>query len=286
MRKILFPFEEDKTLYREAYIHAVKFARKINAELILLNVFQVEVGNDITEEKYARLKRDNWFKAYNEISGFNKYYLEDHANVETDLQIRFDYRFVNGILLDEIKKIAMEEEVDLMVMPISDKREFNKRQMKIMRDNVFEKNRTSLLLVPSSLQYRPLRNIVFAIDLMKLFNYQFYLNDIINYASLFDASIHFIHISSRDNKEDWDDSKPFQMVMDAISKNKRHSFNSLHGVNVKESINQYVEDCNAELVVLVKQQHHFPESILHESVSKEMSMNSKVPVLIMREKRG
>jgi nucleotide-binding universal stress UspA family protein len=203
MRKILFPFEEDKSLYREAYIHAVKFARKINAELILLNVFQVEVGNDITEEKYARLKRDNWFKAYNEISWLNKYYLEDHANVETDLQIRFDYRFVNGILVDEIKKIAMEEEVDLMVMPISDKREFNKRQMKIMRDNVFEKNRTSLLLVPSSLQFRPLRNIVVAIDLKKLFNYQLYLNDIITYASLFDASIHFIHVSSRDKKEEW-----------------------------------------------------------------------------------
>ena len=88
MRKILFPFELDNPIYREAYIHGIKFARKINAEMILLNVFQVEVGNDITEEKYNRLKRDNWFKAYNEISRFNRYYLVDHANVETDLQIR------------------------------------------------------------------------------------------------------------------------------------------------------------------------------------------------------
>jgi nucleotide-binding universal stress UspA family protein len=76
------------------------------------------------------------------------------------------------------------------------------------------------------------------------------------------------------------------MVMEFIAKNKRHSFKSLHGENVKESINQYVEDCNAELVVVVKQQHHFLESILHESLSKEISMNSKVPVLIMREKRS
>jgi len=270
----------------EAYIHAIKFARKISAELILLNVFQVEVGNDITEKKYSRLKRDKWFKAFNEISSYNKYYLEDHANVETDLQIRFDYRFVNGILLDEIKNIANEEEVDLIVLPISDKREFNKRQMKIMRDNVFEKNRTSLLVIPYAREFSPVRNIVFATDLKKLFNYQLYLNDVINYSRLFDANIHFIHVSSKDNEEEWDNSKPYRMVMEAIAKNEKHSFKSLHGQKVIDSINQYVEDCQADLVVVVKHQHHFPESILHESVSKEISMYSKVPVLLMREKRS
>jgi len=286
MRKILFPFELDNPIYREAYIHGIKFARKINAELILLNAFQVEVGNDITEEKYNRLKRDNWFKAYNEISRFNKYYLEDHANVDSDLQIRFDHRFVNGLLLDEIKNIAMEEEVDLIVLPISDKREFNKRQMKIIRDNVFEKNRISLLVVPYGCDFKPVKNIVFATDLKKLFNYQLYLHDVINYARSFDASIHFIHVSSKDKEEEWDNSKPYRMVMEAIAKNERHTFKSLNGEKVIESINQYVEDCHAELVVVVKHQHHFPESILHESVSKEISMHSKVPVLVMREKRN
>jgi len=286
MRKILFPFELGNSIYMEAYIHAIKFARKISAELILLNVFQVEVGNDITGKKYSKLKRDQWFKAYNEISRYNKYYLEDHANVETDLQIRFDYRFVNGILLDEIKNIANEEEVDLIVLPISDKKEFNKRQMKIMRDNVFEKNRTSLLVIPYAREFSPVRNIVFATDLKKLFNYQLYLNDVINYSRLFDANVHFIHVSSKDNEEEWDNSKPYRMVMEAIAKNEKHSFKSLHGQKVIDSINQYVEDCQADLVVVVKHQHHFLESILHESVSKEISMYSKVPVLLMREKRS
>jgi len=286
MRKILFPFELDNPIYREAYIHGIKFARKINAELILLNAFQVEVGNDITEEKYGRLKRDNWFKAYNEISKFNKHYLENYANVDTDLQIRFDHRFVNGLLLDEIKNIAMEVEVDLIVLPISDKKAFNKRQMKIIRDNVFERNRTSLLVLPYACEFRPVSNIVFATDLKKLFNYQLYLHDVINYARSFDANIHFIHVSSKDKEEEWDNSKPYRMVMEAIAKNERHSFKSLHGEKVTEAINQYVEECQGELVVVVKHQHQFLETILHESVSKEITLNSKVPVLVMREKRN
>lgn len=285
MRKILFPFDLDNPIYREAYIHGVKFARKIRAELILLHAFKVEVGNDITEEKYGRLKRDNWFRAYNEISKFNRYYLEEFANIESDLQIRFDHRFVNGVLIAEIKKVAMEEEVDLIVLPLSENREFNKSQMRIIRDNILERNRISLLLIPSSCEFRPVRNIVFATDLKKLFNCQMYFNDVLNYAGLLDSNIHFVHVSSKDKEAKWENSIPYRMVMEACSKTPRHTFTSIHGKKVSEAIGLYVEKCQADLVVVVKHQYHFLESLLHESVSKGISVNSKVPVLVMREKR-
>lgn len=285
MRKILFPFELDNPVYQEAYIYGIKFARKINAELILLNVFQVEVGNDITEEKYGKLKRDNWFKAYNEISKFNKYYLEDHANTESDLQLKINYRFIHGFLIDEIIKIAKEDEVDLIVLPVSGQKEFDRRQLKIVQDNLFEKNRTSLLVIPFDCKYKPVRNIVFATDLKKVNNYQQYLHDVVTYASLFDSNIHFIHISSREKAESWEGSETYRLVMQAIEKNNRHSFRSLQGKNVIQAVNRYVEECKADVLVVVKHQHYFLESIFHESISKEISLNSKVPVLVMREKK-
>jgi nucleotide-binding universal stress UspA family protein len=285
MRKILFPFELDNPIYREAYIYGIKFARNINAELIILNAFKVEVGNDITEEKYNNLKKDNWFKAYNEISKFNKYFLEEHARTDTDLRIKFDYRFVNGIFVDEIRNIAREENVDLIVLPISDKREFNKRQLKIIQDNIFEKNRTSLLVVPFGSVFRPVKNIVFATDLKRLNKYPQYLNDVIHYAELFDSSIHFIHISSREKAEILDNSETYRLVMQAIEKNKRHTFTSLYGKDIIETVNRYVNECNADILVVVKHQHYFLDSIFQESLSKEISLYSKVPVLVMREKR-
>ncbi len=285
MRKILFPFELDNPIYREAYIYGIKFARNINAELILLNVFKVEVGNDITEEKYGKLKKDNWFKAYNEISKFNTYYIEDHARTDTDLKIKFNYRFVNGILIDEIRSIAKEDGVDLIVLPISDSPKFNKTQLNIIRDNIFEKNRASLLIVPFGCEFRPVKDIVFATDLKKLNNYPQYLHDVINYARLFDSNIHFIHISSKEKAEEWDNSDTYRLVMREIEKNKRHSFKSLYGKKILESVAQYVEECHADILVVVKHQHYFLESIFHESVSNEISLNSKVPVLVMREKR-
>ena len=286
MRKILFPFELENPVYKEAYFYALKLARQIYAELIVLNVYQVEVGNDITEEKYGRLQRDNWFRAYNEISRFNRSYLEKHASVDTDLKIRFNYRFVNGILLDEIRKIAREEEVDLIVLPLSDQREFNRRQVRIIRDNIFEKNRASLLVFPFGCEFRPVRNMVFATDLKRLFNYQSYIADVVKYARSFDSAIHFIHVSTRNKAETWEHSEIHKLIEQVLEKDKEHSFKSLHGKSILESVNQYVEESQADLLVVVKHQEHFMESIFHESVSREISLNSKIPVLVMREKRS
>lgn len=285
MRKILFPFELDNPIYKEAYIYGIKFARNINAELIVLNVFKVEVGDDITKEKYGNLKKDNWFKAYNEICKFNKYYLEDHVNTESDLKIRFNYRFVHGILMDEIRNIAKEEAVDLVVLPISDKKEFNKRQLKIIRDNIFEENRASILVVPFLVQFQPIKNIVFATDLRKLNHYKQYLNDIITYSKAFNSNIHFLHISTTEKAENWEKSETYRVMMQVIENNKRHVFRSLYGKNVIDSVNQYVEKNKADLLIVVKHQHYFLDSIFHESISNKISFNSKVPVLVMREKR-
>jgi len=122
--------------------------------------------------------------------------------------------------------------------------------------------------------------------LKKVNNYQHYLHDVVNYANLLDSNIHFIHISSKEKAENWDGSETYRLVMQAIEKNNRHTFQSLQGKTVIQAVNQYVEESKADILVVVKHQHYFLESIFHESISKEISLNSKVPVLVMREKKN
>ena len=284
MKKILFPFEIDNLNYKEAYVYAVKLARNLNTQVILLNAFLIDAGNDITREKYGKLIRDHWYKAYNEISKFNKYFLEDHARVADELSIKFDYRFIHGILKDEIRNITKEEEVGLIVMPLSEKTEINKRQLEIIRDNIFEKNRVSLLVIPFNGQYRPIKNIVFSTDLQKVKNYNQYLGDLVRYAEALDSNIHFLHVSTKENFEIREDSEEFQMLAQVIEKNKRHVFKSIYGKNVIESVNRYVEDIDADMLVAVKHQHYFLDTLFHKSFSNEISLNSRIPVLVMREK--
>ncbi len=284
MKKILFPFEIENPIYKEAYVYAIKLARNLHTEVVLLNAFLIEVDNSITQEKYGKIIRDNWFRAYNEISKFNKYFLENHARVADDLTIKFDYRFIHGILKDEIKKIASEEEVGLIVLPLSDKKEVNKRQLEIIRDNIFEKNRVSLLVVPFQKEFSPIKNIVFSTDLKKVEHYKQYLEDVVHYAQALDSNIHFLYVSPKDVAESKENSEEYQMVKKVIESNPRHVFKKVGGKQVVESVNRYVAEIQADMLVVVKQHHYFLETLFHRSVSDDISLNAKIPVLVMREK--
>jgi len=283
MKKILFPFELDNPLYKDAYIFGVKFARNINAELIVLNVFKVEVGDDITTDEYDYLKKQNWFKAYNEICKYNRYYLEEHAKPVQELNLRFHYRFVNGVLLDEVRSIARKESIDMTVLPLSDQKEFNKRQLRIIRDNVYENSRSSLLLIPFRTVYSPIQRIVYAID-FKLNAPSQYLDEVVKLAHAFEANVHFLHISSGNSAMKWERSEAFEMVQKIIEKNREFVSECLTGKNVVNLIDNYVDQVGADLLIVVRHQHYFLDTIFHDSVSDRISFESKIPVLIMREK--
>lgn len=53
MKKSLFPFEIGNSIYREAYVYAVKLTRNLNKEAVLLNTFLIEADNNITEARYS-----------------------------------------------------------------------------------------------------------------------------------------------------------------------------------------------------------------------------------------
>ena len=284
MKKILFPFELDNPAYRDAYVFAVKFARNITADLILLHVFDIDMNNTTTREEYNKMVRNKWYKAYLETNKFNNHYLENFVRVDNELRIKVDYRFIHGKLQNEIRKIIINEPVDLIVLPVFDEKSMNKQQLEIIQDNIFEKNRASLLIIPFCCGFKPVKKIVFATDLKKLNDYRLYLNDVIRFANIFDSNIHFIHITKSDTAFMPEDSEAYRTMMKIIYNNSRHVFKSFHGTDIIDSVNEYAEQNNADLLVVVKHQHYFLDSILHRSVTDEISMRSKIPVLVMREK--
>lgn len=284
MKKILFPFETGSSNNKEAFVYAAKFARNLNAELILLNTFQIRNKQDISKEEYNRLIKNSMIRAYNESVHFNNYYLENYAKTEGDLRIKLDHRFIQGILTTEIIKIIEHEEIDLTVLAASDKAELNSDLLKIIDNRIFENNLCSLLVVPFDYMYKRVENIVYAIGLDKLKNYKLYLNDVLRYAAVFNANIHFIHISPGSKPVTLKDSDEYNTIMQIVEKNKNYLFKIIYGDNLLDSMNKYIGQKNINVLILVKHRYHFLDSLFRKSFSDQISLHSKIPVIIMREK--
>jgi len=283
MKKILFPFEIKNPIYKEAYLYAVKFARNLNAELILLNTFQLVLDDDITRDKYNILVRKKWIEAYNETVELNNYYIQNHARVNEELNIRFDHRFIHGIELEVIRQIIKDESIDLLVLPFSQNKTDNKLQLQIIRDDIFEMSNTALLMIPSTHKYNRILNIICALNIEKLKYSEIYHSKTIKYASIFGSHVHFIYLSANEKLKLLQDNLFFKALKSITENSKQYMFKIVNGSDVVSTIKNYVKKNRGDLLIIVKRKENFFETLFHKSANEETVLKSSVPVLIMRE---
>lgn len=284
MRKILFPFEINDPIYQEAYLYAVKIARNMNAEMILLNTFEIEKDFSLTKTDYDKLIRSKWIVAYNNVVKLNKHYIQNSARIDTDLKIKFDHRFIQGNQLNCIKEIISTEKIDLIVLPLYEKESENKKQIQIIRDDVFEKVKTSLLVIPFNHKYHKISNIIFSTDLRRLNYPAVYLNDTINFAKTFNSNIHFIYVSNGDDTDLSEKNDLYKTIIEITRLKTSFTFHKVIDKSISHGINTYAKSNNIDLLIVIKHEKTLWDTLFRKSISEETIQKSNLPVLIMREK--
>ncbi len=282
MSKILFPFQLNNDIYKEAYIAAVKIARNLNAELILLNAFELDLQDDITEILYHKMIKNKWIEAYNEIVKFNKYFLSTHVKTNDALNVRIDHRFVHGEDIPVVTEIIQKEEIDLLIFPLSSNRKVNKRYMDCVKNEVFNYKTTSVLFLPQDYKYTEIENILFTTDLKELNFNEYYFSEVLNYSNFFDAKIHFVHVNKAGNEIV--ENSTMKLIDRIIQKYNKHVFKSINAHNIVNAIQSYIIQENIQLLSVVKSNLDFFQSFFHSSVSFEIIDSINTPILLMNEK--
>ena len=284
MKKILFPFETNQPIYKEAYVYAVKFARNLGAELIMLNVFEIESDYSLTPKEYKNIIRDNWFKAYQEIIKFNKHFLMNYARIESELKIKVDYRFLHGNLINEISKIISAEEIDLIVLSEANQTEPYKEIVKVVWQDVYAKDPVALLLIPGECIYHPIKSTAFVAEMDELGHVVQHINTALKYAKVFDTSVHFLHVSQSKKDQLPGGRDDLNDMIQTIERSSKHVFKNLIGRDIIGMIEEYTEKNNVQLMFVVRHHHYFFESLFHKNLSDEICLKSNIPVLVMKEK--
>lgn len=118
MKKILFPTDFSEVA-NNAFIHALEFAKIVQAELILLHTFELPIyDNQFFPENYnvifdsLQLSQFDMFK--DEIPKLHA--IAEERNLD---KIKMRHRLMDGSLLYNIKKSIKEDKIDFVVMGTS-----------------------------------------------------------------------------------------------------------------------------------------------------------------------
>lgn len=281
MKKILFPFvlgQENK----DAFVYAVKIARNMGAELIMLNTFLFEVDSSITKEKYKTLTKERWLLAYKEVAKLHNHYLANFAILEGDFKVKLDYRFIYGRLLNETIDIVKSKEIDLIVLSVLDNKINDKILISDFINKISKVDPVSVFIVPRDKAFREINQIIYATDFHKLMDGAGILNKVIKLAASFNATIHFVNVT-KENITKKIDNKGTYEIIEKLTKHDTHVFQTLRGGDILKTINQYVSDKNINVVTVVKQHRSFIENIFHDSISAKIAYQSNIPILILMD---
>lgn len=108
------------------------------------------------------------------------------------------------------------------------------------------------------------------------------LEDMITFAKAFDAKVHFVHVNTDGDEEEAQEVE--DEIFDEIFENQQPEikFNivTLRDTSVVDGLNQYAEENEIDLCVMVTRHRKWWEKLLHRSQTQLLALNTKLPLLI------
>ncbi|WP_431241705.1 universal stress protein [Flavobacterium sp. P21] len=277
MKKILFPtdFSEVAT---NAFVHALEFAKIVKAELVLLHTFEIPVyDSQFFPENYAsiyssiELAKFEMFK--DEIPKLRAIAAERKLD---DIVIK--HRLMDGDLIYNLKNAVEEDEIDFVIMGTTGVSDWTKFFTGSNTNSVISEVKVPVLCVPIDAKYKKVKTIGFTTRYRE--KDKDMLRRILKIAKKTDAKVRSLYVKT--SNSDVSDMTVKEWEQEFASENVE--FLVLPSDDVKETILDFILYKDIDILTTITHKRSFFESIFESSLSKKITKEVSIPVLVMHEK--
>lgn len=281
MKKILFPTDFSETA-NNAFVYALKLAKSINAEIYVLNTYEMPVISTTSAGQPELIQN-----VYNsiELNNFDNYkkQVPKLRNIASDIDcadINLTFIFEEGIMLSILKKIISEEHIDFIVMGTNGNSGFEKKLLGSNTVYVMENISIPILSVPRKAEYKRLNHFGFATMLRD--SDKPGLHQIIKIAQALNADVKVLHVLRKENTEAMNTLDTWK----AEFNDSNVTFHTVLNEKLDESVFFFIDDQLIDVMCIVKRQLNFFEKLFTTSLSKQLSYHADVPVLVLKEQKS
>ena len=183
-----------------------------------------------------------------------------------------------GLPAPTIARIAKSENVDLIVMGTHGKHSRLEKILGSTTTTVIRKAACPVLVIPENFHLHHVTNVVYASDFAK--TDMFHLWQISRFLRPFKPSVKVVHIDASNGQSDTRLASELKEFAESKDLGLEVSMHRVEAEKVTEGLTQFVEDQDAQLVILHRMHRSFTEGLFHASVTKKTALQSNVPVWI------
>ncbi|MGB3851974.1 MAG: universal stress protein [Tunicatimonas sp.] len=272
IRRILVPTDFSLTA-NNALIYALDLAKEVEAQVFILHVYHIPSAA-VTAAYPA---------------GYYEAVSMDELKEEADQRmkkLKRDYLYATkvpyecltqlGPAVDIIARTAEEKNVDLIVMG-TQKAEKAKAWLGSVTTDTVKSSHYPVLAVPHEAHFERPRTLLLATSLTQLPELG-ELDTLKTIAKEFEATIDVLYVRKEEadlTREQTEGREALEDYLLGIP----HQFHFASSENVNDGIQQYMDQCQAELLVMIPQHRSFLDSLLHSSHTKQMVFHTHKPLL-------
>ena len=269
MKRIVVPTDFSETSWN-AVAYAYGLAEHINGVLNLTHCYlpsAVDV-NTLTENSIKEMKEDQLEEFYQKV---NSTWVGEKSSKPAIAKT-----FKLGFPVEEIVKLAEEEDAFIVMGSTGDTGAF-KKFFGSISTTVAQRSDQPVFIIPPKAVFNPIKRIAYACDCDEIPTD--IMHTINKFAEMMGAEVHLIHV---------EDSDEMDMYFDLIKTWKSHYPDAkvenhfIKDEDVNHGLNQFVEDKEIDLLVMKHKQRGFLDNLFHKSETKQMSINSKTPLLVLQ----
>ncbi|MFX0557904.1 universal stress protein [Maribacter sp. CXY002] len=185
-----------------------------------------------------------------------------------------------GYFLESIRKLIQEKHLELIIMGTKGASEIKEFFMGSNTGNVITKIDCNVLVVPSNAVFQEFKQIVFPTDLSFVYSNDV-LMDLRNLIQSDTAQIRVLHVSKVNTELSKNELSIKSEILQLLKNTFPNpiSFHSLVNTNVEQTVLNYSESINAELIVMVSKNYGFLHKQLFDTTVEEVSFDTEIPLL-------
>jgi nucleotide-binding universal stress UspA family protein len=273
MKKILVPIDFSSAA-KAGFDYAFQLSTITQSEIFALNVYQ-EVANNYSPDVSFLLQQEVEKKRKSTLSKFtgdypNLRFSDEGASPTIHTSVRC------GDIVDEIIAASIDYDVDTIIIGTKAKHNLWEYIFGSVSTNLIKQSKKPVLIVSEGLRFEKPKKIAFAND---FFSEGLSLKYLDEFADIFGASIQQVHVNILPS--DFSDLK--EEIVESSENTTQKYTTIIRDKSVKKGLDFFIKTHHIDLLALYLPQRTFTEKLLHKSVSKQLALESKIPLLIFKE---
>ncbi len=188
----------------------------------------------------------------------------------------------SGDFIDSLERLVRHTDARLVIMGITGK---NKIEQMIFGSNTLkmvERNVCPVLIVPPAVRFSEVKNIAFTYD-YKDVETDLPLIPIKNILKLCRANLHIVNINSEHYVSLTEEYLNKRERLLEMFKEFNPEFYFIGTYKVEDTILQFVQDKNIDILITIPRRHSLLDSIFRGSTTKRLAFESSIPILAAHE---